>query len=192
MNEKKRHVILKIEEEYSNNIAENRQILDEINNLVEKIKDDEKILQLKQLGNEYKENLKRKEEIVKQKEMTMSRIRTSCTHPILCRLNYKKHRDKSSRVIDTEREDAEYSTVRCLECGKITYTKRNDGTNDWDSYIYTPNSLLGSYNDQYIRTYIVDLPANMTFKKLYDYYQEIMLQNSQVVTIEKIKQKVKN
>ena len=190
MNEKIRKKVLNDKEEYENTITRKQEILNEIKELTEELKKCEIVNKLKELGTEYlyEENLQQK--LAEQQIKDLDKLKDVCTHPILAITSYKKH-NGSNRVINAKtREEAEYASLRCLECGKITFSKDKDDTDDWDKFIHTPASV-GQLDADYVKRITFELPLNVKFKDLYDYYQEIMLDAPQKETIIKVLEKVK-
>lgn len=190
MNEKIRKKVLNDKEEYENTITRKQEILNEIKELTEELKRCEIVNKLKELGTEYlyEENLQQK--LAEQQIKDLDKLKDVCTHPILAITSYKKH-NGSNRVINAKtREEAEYASLRCLECGKITFSKDKDDTDDWDKFIHTPASV-GQLDADYVKRITFELPLNVKFKDLYDYYQEIMLDAPQKETIIKVLEKVK-
>ena len=190
MNEKTRQKVLKDKQDFENAITRKEEILSEIKELTEELKRCEIVNKLKELGTEYlyEENLQQKLE--NQQLKNLDRLKEICTHPILAITSYKKH-NGSNRVINAKtREEAEYASLRCLECGKITFSKDKDDSNDWDKFIHTPASV-GQLDADYVKRITFELPLNIKFKDLYDYYQEIMLDAPQKETIIKVLEKVK-
>lgn len=190
MNEKTRQKVLKDKQDFENTITRKEEILSEIKELTEELKRCEIVNKLKELGTEYlyEENLQQKLE--NQQLKNLDRLKEICTHPILAITSYKKH-NGSNRVINAKtREEAEYASLRCLECGKITFSKDKDDSNDWDKFIHTPASV-GQLDADYVKRITFELPLNVKFKDLYDYYQEIMLDAPQKETIIKVLEKVK-
>ena len=190
MNERTRKDLLSEKEKLSDNLLRKEQILKEIDELVVELKQLQIISDLKTLGDVYKDNLELQKQIEKRIQKKISKSRDACTHPILYRIGYQKHIDNSARLYKAEKEDALHCKVRCLECGKYTYTKNNDGSEDWDNYILVPDSLI-QLGEDYVKRIIVDSSYNIKFKDLFDYYQEIMLDYPQKEVIQKIKQKIK-
>lgn len=190
MNERTRKDLLKEKEELNENLLRKEQILKEIDELVSELKETKIVSDLKVLGEVYKDNLELQKQIEKRKEKKLVKSRDICTHPILCRMGYVRHIDKSSRVYKTDRENAEYAKNRCIECGKIVFSKDNDHTDDWDSYIMTPESM-GQYGEPYVKRNIVEPTYDIKYKDLHEYYEEIMLDYPQKEVIQKIKQKIK-
>ena len=190
MNEKIRKKVLNDKQEYENTITRKEEILSEIKELKEELEKCEIVKKLKELGTEYlyEENLQQK--LAEQQIKDLDKLKDVCTHPILAITSYKKH-NGSNRVINAKtREEAEYASLRCLECGKITFSKDKDDTDDWDKFIHTPASV-GQLDADYVKRITFELPLNIKFKDLYDYYQEIMLDAPQKETIIKVLEKVK-
>lgn len=192
MTEKKRERILNEKKQCNDAISRKKEIIEGIKDLVEELKKCEIVTKLKSLGTEYlnEEELINKLEKLQVKEM--ENLRFGCTHPILIITGYKKH-NGSNRVISVQdRAYAEYASVKCLECGKTTYTKNKDDSKDWDSYILTPLPLQGQIDSDYVKRITLELPKDMKFSEIYDYYQEIMFEQPQKETINKILEKIKN
>lgn len=192
MTEKKRERILNEKKQCNDAISRKKEIIEEIKDLVEELKKCEIVTKLKSLGTEYlnEEELINKLEKLQVKEM--ENLRFGCTHPILIITGYKKH-NGSNRVISVQdRAYAEYARVKCLECGKITYTKNQDESKDWDKFILTPLPLQGQIDSDYVKRITLELPKDMKFSEIYDYYQEIMFEQPQKETINKILEKIKN
>lgn len=190
MNEKIRQKVLKDKQDCANTVTRKQEILDEIKDLTEELKRCEIVEKLKSLGTEYlyEENLQKKLE--EQQVKDLDRLKVVCIHPILAITGYKKHNSSNRVVTAKTREEAEYASVRCLECGKITFTKEKDGSEDWDKFINKPVSV-GQLDADYVKRITFELPLDVKFKELYDYYQEIMLDAPQRETIIKVLEKVK-
>ena len=190
MNEKTRQKVLKTRQDYENTKSRKEEILSEIKDLTEELKRCEIVSKLKELGTEYlyEESLQQKLEV--QQVNDLERLKVVCIHPILAITSYKKH-NGSNRVINAKtREEAEYASVKCLECGKITFTKEKDDSEDWDKFIHKPVSV-GQLDADYVKRITFELPLDVKFKDIYDYYQEIMLDAPQRETIIKVLEKVK-
>ncbi|MBE6159842.1 MAG: hypothetical protein E7157_02215 [Lactobacillales bacterium] len=189
MNEKTRQRVLNNKKECENTITRKQEILKEISELTEELKKCEIVNKLKELGTEYLYEEKLQQKLEEQQVSELQRIKDVCTHPILVITGYKKH--KNNRVINAKtKEEAEYASVRCLECGKVTYTKDKDDNEDWNSFILKPTSV-GQLDADYVKRITFELPLNVKFKDLYNYYQEIMLDSPQKETIIKVLEKVK-
>lgn len=191
MTEKTRERILNERKQCEDAILRKEEIKEEMKLLVEELKKCEIVTKLKNLGMEY---LYKEELITKLEELQVKEIdslKLVCKHPILVITGYKKH-NASNRVISVQyREDAEYASVKCLECGKLTFTKNQDGTKDWDKFIYTPLSLQGQIDVEYVKRPTFELPKNMKFSEIYDYYQSTMFDQPQKDTVNKVLEKVK-
>lgn len=192
MTEKTRERILNEKKQCNDAISRKEEILEEIKELVEELKKCEIVTKLKSLGTEY---LYEEELITNLEELQVREIdslKYGCTHPILAITGYKKH-NQSNRVISVhDRAYAEYASVKCLECGKLTYTKNQDGSKDWDKFIFKPFSLQGQFDSDYVKRPTFEIPSNMKFSEIYNYYQEIMFEQSQKDTVDKILEKIKN
>lgn len=191
MVEKTRQEIIKGRENLEKGNEKKVEIINEIKSLVEELKNDEIIIKLKKLGNEYKKTENINTNILENEKKILEDAKEACKHPILCRMGYIRH-NESNRIVKAFKEDAEYSKVKCLECGKITYTMgKSDGNSDWEYYIHTPMSLLNLGVD-FIERPIIDIPANLSFKEIYNYYQEEMYKGTERETVIKVLKKYKN
>ena len=190
MNERNRKSILAEKDKLEESIIKKEEILREIKELVEELKQSEIVSDLQILGDLYKitddEQKQAEKSIVKKLEKT----KELCIHPILCRMGYERHIDSSARLYKADRENALHAKNRCIECGKIVYSKDRDNTDDWDSYIMTPTSM-GQYGSDYVKRVIVEPTYDVRFKDLNEYYKEIMIDYPQKEVISMIKQKIK-
>lgn len=190
MIEKTRERILNEQNQCEESKVRTEEIKEEINKLVEELKKCEIVTKLKSLGMEYlyEEELQSKLEELQTREIES--LKFGCTHPILAITGYKKH-NSSNRVISVpEEKDAEYASVKCLECGKLTYTKNKDESKEWYKYIFTPLPLQGRIDTDYVKRVVIEIPTGMKFSEIYNYYQEIMLDQPQKETINKVLEKI--
>lgn len=190
MNEKTRQKVLKTREECENTKSKKEEILNEIKELTEELKRCEIVNKLKELGTEYIYEEKLQQKLEEQQVKELQRIKDVCTHPILVITGYKKH-NSSNRVVSVKtRDEAEYASLKCLECGKVTFTKEKDDNKDWEQFIHAPASL-GQFDADFVKRITFELPLDVKFKDIHEYYQEIMLDNPQKETIIKVLEKVK-
>lgn len=190
MNEKLRQKVLKTRQDCEDTKSRKQEILEEIKELTKELKKSEIIEKLKQLGQEYLNDNYLEQKLEEKQVQELQRIKDVCTHPILVITGYKKHND-SNRVIGVKtKEDAEYASLKCLECGKVTFTKEKDDSDDWEQFIHKPASV-GQLDVDFVKRITIELPLDVKFKDMYDYYQEIMLDNTQKETIGKVLEKVK-
>jgi hypothetical protein len=190
MNEQMRKKMINTQNISANLSHEKEEKLEDIKAVVQIYKESPIIQELKKLGNEYKE-LERKEiEAQEQYKYQKNLLSTYCTHPILAIISYKK-RNNNNRIISVSKENATYIQVRCLECGKYTYTKDKDDTEDWYNYIILPSSLVGIEKANYVKRKVIELPKDTNYDKIHNYYESIMFEQPEEQTVQKVLKKIK-
>ena len=171
-------------------IKNKEKMLKEIKVLVNELKESSIVNDLKQFGEAYKFYLQEEQESEKILKKIVERSERVCIHPILCRMGYQRHIDKSARLYKTDRENALHAKNKCIECGKVVYSKDRDDSADWDSYIIAPISA-GQTLDGYVKRVIVEPTVRCSYSDLREYYHEIMLDNTEREAIKLVKEKVK-
>ncbi len=189
MKENVREEILEQKKEYDDSIGKSENLLKRIDELAILLKNSDLAVELRMLGEEYKNSLLVTEELKRRYEKRLDYQKLVCSHPLLAKISYKARKENNRLITTFERDEAEHAILKCFECGKRVFTKNNDRTEDWDSYIITPNHLI-QYNGPFVKREVLILPENVKFSEIYNYYQSIMFEDKESVTVRKTKEKI--
>jgi hypothetical protein len=192
-----------MKEEYRKNILDNekeqielqdmkKQIRKEIDELVEELLNSSIVRELKEKGQEYKEAEQTIENLMNQNKKLRSDSAFLCRHPLVCLTGYKKHND-SNRVIPSTREEAEYASVKCLECGKNLYTiDKKTNPDNFESMVFIHHYVRSQNEPEFQLRPCIKLPSGVRVLQVYDEYQSLMLNEDEKQVVQKILKKYKN
>ena len=172
-------------------INEKEIIRKEIDEIVEELLSSEIVKKLKQTGKYYIELDKMIDELASNGETLIEEAHRFCKHPIVCRTGYQRHND-SNKIVPASRENAEYGSVKCLECGKNIHTlTRKESPDHFDDYIYIQDYLKKQSENNYQQRPIIDIPNGLKFSDIYEEYQNIMFKEEEDKIVQKILTKYK-
>lgn len=189
MNEQMRKKINETKNKYEQLGTDKNDKLEDIKTVAQIYQESPIVQELKKLGNEYKQIEEQQHNMEKKYQSQIREMNEYCTHPLLAIISYKK-RKENNRIISTSKEEAEYAQLKCLECGKVTFTKDNDKTEDWYNYIHIPHSLVGITKEKYVKRIVIELPKRLSYEKLHKYYEEIMFEQPEEETVQKVLKKI--
>lgn len=163
----------------------------DIDDLVSELLASDIVKKLKESGKNYTEIGVLIEELKSENVKLRDDMNHFCKHPVVCRMGYKKH-NKANKVVPATREDAEYGSVRCLECGKNIYTSNKKANPEYfDQYIHIAHYARGQFDAEYQERPIIDIPSGMYFKDVYNEYQSMLLDNTEKEMVQKVLTKYK-